>query len=351
MSRTSPGLEPFDPVEASEHELTLLHRFTTLLHLELFPDDPPTPLEVALRAWRNPSKLVTTRTWLARQADEVIGRAQLHLANTAENRHAAQFTVQVLAERRRQGLGRCLLEPLAAAARDAERTLLVTNTSMRIPGGAAFVTRFGASRGLEATTRQLVIAELDRRLVAEWCARSPGRDDEFELLAWIGPYPESDLDAVAALYEVMNTAPRGSISVEDQRVTPEHLREMDRALAVRGWHRLTLIAAERASGRMAGFTDVAWSPDAPQILNQVNTGVLPLYRGRGLARWLKAEMLQRVLRERPEVRYVRTSNADSNASMVRINEALGFRPYSSQTIWQAELANMESYLMRKAAPS
>ena len=347
MSRISPGLEPFDPVEASEHDLTLLHRFTTLLRLELLPDDPPTPLEVAIRAWRNPSSLVTTRMWIARHGDEVIGRAQLHFGNAAENRHAAQFAVQVLAERRRQGLGRRLLEPLAAAARDAGRTLLVTNTSTRIPGGAAFVTRFGASPGLESTTRQLVIAELDRRLAAEWCARSPEREAEFELLVWMGPYPESDLDAAAALYEVMNTAPRGSISIEDQRVTPEHLREMDRVLALRGWHRLTLIARERASGRMAGFTDVVWSPDAPQILNQVNTGVLPLYRGRGLARWLKAEMMERVLRERPEVRFVRTSNADSNASMVRINEALGFRPYSSQTIWQAELANVESYLMRK----
>jgi RimJ/RimL family protein N-acetyltransferase len=233
---------------------------------------------------------------------------------------------------------------LASGARDEERTLLVTDTSMRIPGGAAFVTRFGASRGLEATTRQLAIADLNRRLTAEWCARSPERDDEFELVVWKGPYPESELGAAAALYEVMNTAPRGDITVEDQRVTAEHLREMDRALAARGSHRWTLVARERASGRLVGFTDVVWSPSAPQILNQVHTGVLPAYRGRGLARWLKAGMLDRVLRERPEVRFVRTSNADSNASMVRINEALGFRPYSSQTIWQAELAKIETYL-------
>jgi GNAT superfamily N-acetyltransferase len=277
----------------------------------------------------------------------MIGRGQLHFGHTEENRHAARFMVQVSAERRRQGLGRGLLEPLAAGARDVGRTLLITETSTRIPGGAAFMTRLGASRGLEATTRQLVLAELDRRLIAQWCARSPERDAAFELLVWVGPYPESELEAAAALYEVMNTAPRGGIAVEDQRVTPEHLREMDRVLAARGTQRVTLVARERASGTLAGFTDVTWSPNAPQILNQANTGIVPEYRGRGLARWLKAEMLEWVLRERPEVRFVRTSNADSNASMVRINEALGFERYHSQTVWQADLANVESYLAGK----
>ena len=341
-------IEPFDPVTASEQQLEALHRFTTALRIESLPDDPPTPLEVAIRAWRNPSSLLTTRTWIARDGEQVIGRAQLHFANAAENRHAGKFTVQVLAERRLQGLGRRLLEPLAAASREGGRSLLVTDTSSRIPGGAAFVKRFGARPGLEATTRQLAIAELDRRRVDEWRARAAGHDGEFELLLWVGPYPEAYLDAAAALYEVMNTAPRGSIAVEDQRITAEHLREIDRGLAARGAQRWTLAARDRTTGRLAGFTDVAWSAATSGILNQVNTGVLPEYRGRGLARWLKAEMLHRIVSERPEVRFVRTANADSNASMIRINQELGFKPYDSQTVWQAEQASIEAYLAQRA---
>jgi GNAT superfamily N-acetyltransferase len=346
VSRSNILIEPFDPVVASESDLVWLHRFTTALRLESLPDDPPTPLDVAVRAWRTPTSLLTTRMWVAREDDDVIGRAQLQFPNTAENRHAAKFTVQVLADRRRQGLGRRLLEPLAAAARGEGRTLLVTDTSRLIPGGAAFVLRLGARAGMEATIRQLAIAELDRRVIAEWCAGPPGRDAEFELLLWVGPYPESHLDAAAALYEVMNTAPRGDIAVEDQRITREHLREVDRALSARGAQRWTLVARERATGRLAGFTDVVWSPGS-NILNQVNTGVLPEDRGRGLARWLKAAMLDRVLRELPEVQFVRTANADSNASMVRINEELGFKPYSTQTVWQAELERIEAYLSRR----
>jgi GNAT superfamily N-acetyltransferase len=77
------------------------------------------------------------------------------------------------------------------------------------------------------------------------------------------------------------------------------------------------------------------------------TGVFPEYRSKGLGRWLKAAMLQRVLTERPVVKYVRTGNADSNAAMLKINNQLGFRPYYSDALWQVELAAVLNYLQQK----
>ena len=77
---------------------------------------------------------------------------------------------------------------------------------------------------------------------------------------------------------------------------------------------------------------------------QGNTGVFPEFRGRRLGRWLKAAMLEKVLRDRPEARFLRSSNADSNAAMLRINQELGFRPYLSRTIWQTEIEKIEAYL-------
>lgn len=46
-----------------------------------------------------------------------------------------------------------------------------------------------------------------------------------------------------------------------------------------------------------------WNPNRPMILEQGFTGVYPEYRNKGLGRWLKAEMMQRILRERPEVEF------------------------------------------------
>ncbi|HEY3248436.1 MAG TPA: N-acetyltransferase, partial [bacterium] len=82
----------------------------------------------------------------------------------------------------------------------------------------------------------------------------------------------------------------------------------------------------------------------PEIVHQRGTGVLPQYQNLGLGRWLKAAMLEKILRERPQVRRVRTGNADSNAPMLKINRELGFRPYVSNSIWQVELPQVEAYL-------
>jgi GNAT superfamily N-acetyltransferase len=105
-----------------------------------------------------------------------------------------------------------------------------------------------------------------------------------------------------------------------------------------------LYARERATGRLAGYTEVRWNPRTPSILAQGDTGVWPEYRNRGLGKWLKAAMLEKVLRERAEVRFVRTGNAQSNAPMLRINGLLGFKPYREIKHWQVAVDQVREYL-------
>ena len=81
-----------------------------------------------------------------------------------------------------------------------------------------------------------------------------------------------------------------------------------------------------------------------ETLQQLDTGVFPEYRARGLECWLKAAPLDKVLREHPEIEFVRTGNADSNAAMLKINAEFGFKPCRSEVVWQVDVEQAQKYL-------
>ena len=341
---------PFDLAGASDREYAALNRHFNRARAETLPDDPPTPLEETMARLRNIPPFVALHPWAGWSADgeEMLASLVVSFLKTEENRHLAQFEIEVHPEYRRRGIGRELLRLAVGVARAEGRRLMMTGTNGRVPAGAAFLERIGAERGLEEHTNQLVLADLDTALVARWQAAGRERATGFTLGSWDGPYPEDQIEAIAALNEVMNTAPREKLDMEDMHFTPEHLRQMEQGMVAAGTQRWTLYAAEAGTGRFAGFTEVYWNPNRPLVVSQGGTGVFPEFRDRGLGRWMKAAMLDRVLRERPQAEFVRTGNADSNAAMLGINQALGFKPYLSHCIWQLDTEKALGYLGEQA---
>ena len=349
MSTPVIQIRPFDGMGASQAEYTALNRHTNRMRLERLPDDPPIPLAETIQNLQSIPSFVDLKLWAAwnPSQSEIVGLGNVVIFRTEDNKHLVQFEITVLPEYRQQGLGSQFLGLIADATQKENRRLLMTNTVDRVPGGEAFMKRIGAQNGLEAHTNQLRLMDLDRGLIANWLARGQENLAEFELGFWDGAYPEEKLQEVAELYEVTNQQPFGELEVEDMHMTPEQLRQMEKNLFARGSQRWTFFIMDRATGKFGGYTETIWNPNRPEVMGQGMTGVFPQYRNKGLGRWLKAVMLDKVLKERPQVKYVRTGNADSNAAMLKINTELGFETYMADTLWQVELQKVLVYLHSK----
>jgi GNAT superfamily N-acetyltransferase len=345
MSTPAVQIRPYDK-NASEVDFAALNRHTNHIRRERLPDDPPVPLEETINNLRSIPPFVDLKLWAAWNADqsEIVALGNIAILRMEENQHLAQFELTVQPEYRRLGIGRQLLGQIAGVAQQEGRRLLMTSTVDRIPAGEAFMLRLGAQKGLVGHTNQLRIVDLDRDLLERWLVAGQANLPEFDLGLWDGPYPEDQLPAIAELIDLTNQQPLGDLEIEDMHMTPEQLRQMETNLFARGSQRWTFYLVDRASGKFAGYTETVWNPNRPEILRQDMTGVFPQYRNKGLGRWLKAAMLDKVLKERPQVKYVRTGNADSNAAMLKINNALGFKPYTADALWQVELQKVLEYL-------
>ena len=349
MTPTAIEIVPFNFADATDAEYEALNRHFNRAKAETLPDDPPTPLEETVAQMKNVPPFVGIYAWVGWNSDktEMIAAGVVSFLRTEENRHLAQFDFSVDPEHRRRGLGRELLRAAVDAAQAENRRLLITDTNERVPAGAAFMQRLGAERGLEMHTNQLALADLDRTLLDQWQAEGMQRAAGFTLGFWNGAYPDDQIEAVAKLMDVMNTAPRENLDMEDMHTSPEQIRQREQMEAAMGVQRWTIYATETATGRFAGFTETTWKPSRPEIVSQGGTGVFPEFRSLGLGRWLKAAMLARILADRPEARFVRTGNADSNAAMLGINRALGFTPYMSTCVWQIETDKARAYLAER----
>ncbi len=348
MQTLSVNIQALDIRYASDHEYVALNQFDNIMRAERTPDEPQHTLAYDIRQWQHIPSFIQLHNWAAWSDDgaQIIASGGGGFADFPENRHLMFCSVEVLPAHRRHGLARELLARVAAASQQAGRRMLVGESYLTVPAGQAFAEHIGAKMVLAERLSQLELSKLNRALIQQWIADTHSAAHDFELDFWIGAYPDEDLPAICELLDVMNTAPRGELDMEDWHQTPERVRESERATLARGYERWTAYVRHNPSGQLAGFTSTGWTAEQPELLEQYGTGVMPQYRHHGLGRWLKAAMLDKILRERSQVQTVRTINANANAPMLKINDELGFKYYYTQYDWQVDLDTVNAYLAR-----
>ena len=351
MSDLDVEFESLDLRNATENQYKGLAVFRNILDKEVFPDDPPTPVEEQIQDWRNIPTLFEVHAYIAWNPvhTEIAGFCRLFIKLTGDNEHAANFKIEVLPRYRCRGLGRRMLALLLPVIKQRQRSLLIAWVNDSVNAGTIFMERMQAQRGSPGHVNQLKVSEFDRTLMDRWLQQSENLGSEVELGFWEDRFPDDRLVEMAALMEKLaNDQPRDNLEIEDEKFTPDFLRQIQQNMLAAGDKLWTLYILDRANQKLIGLTAVSWNPNRPMILNQGFTAVDASYRNKGLGRWLKAAMMKKVIEERPQVEFIRTRNANSNAPMLKINNEMGFQPYSSITIWQVKTKQVEDYLNKGA---
>jgi mycothiol synthase len=342
------------PDASAVADLTIVRE---LLRRESEPHDAPVGEDATRRLLEGLAQMheLAVDLVLARVDGVVVGLGAAIAPMAGDNAHLVQLDAAVVPEARRRGVGRALVRWGLETARRRERRLVVGGSTSAVPASEAFARALGATEGMRTRINELDLERHRARLfgadgmLARWIAEGPARAPGYTIDWLPHPLAEGVLEPLAALKQSMNDAPRGSLEVEDRVYTAASLREGDAYAAARGDVAWTLLARHRGDGAFAGFTDLYWNADNPRVAQQGDTAVAPAHRGHALGKWLKATMLERLVRERPDVRVVRTGNAESNAAMLAINDALGFAVAREAIVWQVTTEELARCLDGPAA--
>ncbi len=332
------------PTDWSDEVVADINAFENAWRLEVDPATPPMPASTT-RAHRdlreNPMQVFAARD----AGGQVVGTAWIDAAS--HNRHLLFALIAVSPAHRHRGVAAQLLERVVAFAEADGRPQLLLASDYVDAAAEAFAASLGAVAGVWSHINQLVVADVDLDQMQAWVDDS---DDDYDI-EWVtpdGPYPESALTDMARLRSVLlNDAPMGDVPLETRTISVDEIRKDEERLAGYGKTRWTAIARHRASGDPVGYTELFVDPGNRATLNQGATAVDRAHRGHRLGRQLKAHAFLRVLRERPETKFIRTFNADANAPMLAVNEAMGFTPLFAACRWLLDTVDAKTWLERR----
>ena len=337
-------IDRVDPTELPEAEQEAVARLWQVMSQELLPEDPVRPLAAILARLRSKPKNQWSVRVRARDAKgNVVGWIGGGKSlNEPENAHLIWSELQVHPDHRRKGLGTALLREFVQACEGQHPSIVIMGMANdRVPAAEPYHPGNGPTPGLPMKTNQLDLAGVDRAEVAEWATLDPAG---YRLERIDGKVPDRLIPAYLAASNGMNDAPKGDLKMADWKLTEQQVRDREDWFKQVGAEWWLILAVHEATGQGAGFTEVTYDPKQPWVIWQQGTAVIDPHRGHKLGLWMKAAMLDRILRERPDAKVIRTGNANTNAQMLGINTQLGFKVAWQSTLWQVAIADARKAL-------
>jgi GNAT superfamily N-acetyltransferase len=244
-----------------------------------------------------------------------------------DNPTVAYADVMTHPDHRRLGVGTAVLDEVERRARCAGRQRVLAEVYLT-PGPDRGDTAFAEARGYGEANREGVkaidLADAEARWPALEAEVENARGD-YQIVTWRDACPEEYVASFgAALSRVMSLVPQGDLDLEDRDWTVERVRAAEQRRVEVGLATFESVAVA-PDGSVVGLTGVRVSDRDPRRAHIGVTMVLPEHRGHRLGLGVKLASHRALRRAFPDCRVVVTSNAEVNAHMNAINDALGYR--------------------------
>lgn len=339
-------IQLIDTTNCADELLEHLLDFGDEMGREKDSDHIPEPRHMRKASWRRKNPEMDIFRYIATIEGKVVGYAGLgHTTPLSpafdEIKHMAWVWTEVLPQYRNRGIGTQLAKQVVTKA--TERGIAVLEADSAVEEGHKFASKLQGELIMEGGINRLYIENVDWELMQKWVKDGPKRAPGVKLLEF-SDVPEDIIQEYVELYsETENQAPTDGteyvtrVSPESRRREEERKKELDIV-----W--LTLVAQEE-DGALSGLTEVYYYPALKIKISQELTGVKQEYRGRGLGKWLKSEMLLRLKQRYPDIRFVDTGNADTNAPMLAINHQMGFSAHIKDKDYKFEVSKLAEMLL------
>jgi GNAT superfamily N-acetyltransferase/RimJ/RimL family protein N-acetyltransferase len=316
-----------DPADAAAYDDFYAVYAAALRHGPVGPHVPVWQHAEVLASMVDPDPRQFRLGWLARLDGVAVATGWMH-GSVVDNTDVVDVVVCVDPAHRGRGHGRAVLEHLEDEARSRGRSRVLAEVSWEYADATgtassdlAWARRNGFSVGLVDVQRELALPVPSATLDALAPDVAP-----YELVSFVGPVPDELAEGWAALdASLMTEAPTGDIAREPETASVEGLRAGEALVEAQGRTKVNTCALS-PDGEVVAYTDVALSVHESDRAYQWGTLVRADHRGHRLGMAVKVANLRLVQATDPGVRTVITFNAEVNAHMVGVNEALGFVP-------------------------
>ena len=288
--------------------------------------------------WSLPETLAQFRSpdaalrWLpvgAYDGDDLVGAGTIVLP-LQDNRDKAYGDVFVEPDRRGRGIGSALVAGIVDRVRAEGRSLLVVEAA--IPGDRREVhpyTRFALRHGFtmaNVEVHRVLDLPVDTALLRSMAAEAAAHHEGYDVRTFDDDaLPEDLLDSYLVLLSHLAVdAPTGDIDFEEETMTREIYAQHQEKRRAQGRQKLVTLAVG-PDGEAVAHSDLVVPAHDPGKVYQWGTLVRRDHRGHHLGAAVKVANLLALQERYPERTEIHTTNAETNATMIGINERLGFR--------------------------